>query len=69
MIRLKLTMEDSLGRKIEVEQSYVGELVGRDLNEIEDLISKVKSESMLASEGELLRLNSEHFRVKKKKRA
>lgn len=69
MIRLKLTMEDDLGRTIEISQEYLGELGGRNLNEIEDLISEVKESSMRQSESELLELNSGLFREKKKKRA
>lgn len=57
MIAVKIVIEDELGKKIEVNRSYIGELVGKNLDEIESLISEIQAETMAASELSLLELN------------
>lgn len=54
-------MEDSTGNQIEVIREYVGELTGKNLDEIEQFVCQVKTETMEASELSLLDLNQEEF--------
>ena len=65
MIQVKIVIEDELGKKIEVNRSYNGELVGKNLDEIESLISGIQAETMAASELSLLELNQAEA-IKKK---
>jgi hypothetical protein len=65
MIAVKIVIEDELGKKIEVNRSYNGELVGKNLDEIESLISEIQAETMAASELSLLELNQSEAAKKK----
>jgi len=57
MIKVKLVIEDDLGQSVEVNEEYVGKLAGRNLDEIESLISAIQAKTMAASELSLLGLN------------
>lgn len=57
MIQVKVILSDTTGKSIEVNREYAGDLVGKNLNEIESLICKIKTETMAASELSLLELN------------
>lgn len=66
MIKVKIVLEDDLGKSIEVKREYAGELAGRNLDEIESLISTIQAETMGESELSLLELNQEES-IKKNK--
>ena len=57
MIKVSFTMIDSMGNSVEIVREFLGELVDRNLHEVESLICEIKAETMQASELSLLELN------------
>jgi hypothetical protein len=65
MITVKVSIIDEQGQSVAVERQYVGELAGKNLDEIESFISQVKTDTMQASELALLDLNQSAATKKK----
>lgn len=65
MITVKIQIVDSAGSTVEVENSYEGFLLDRNLDEVESLMCNIKQTSIASSEEALLYLNQSDFTKKK----